>query len=148
MSRIFSSSSGSTETNIRDSVGNPITTTAGSLNVNITGETAGGTAISEYNEVTAVAMAATMTVLTYTVPPGQTLYLDRVLLSSDSVSTFTLNFDSVPNAKARISYTDFNKSLEYNAFELPAGTVVTLIATNNSSLGPASFNGTLQGVLQ
>ena len=147
MSRIFSSSSGTGQTNIYDSSGNPLSSTAGSLNVNVTGTAAAGTQVSVYNEVLAVAMAASANVLTYTVPVGQTLKLSRILVSSDSVSTIELTFDAVVNAKERLTFTSFNTQIQYDGFELPAGTVIILSATNNSLQGPASFNSTLQGVL-
>jgi len=146
MARISSSSSTGI-LSIQDSNGNPITASGGSLNVNITGSASTGTFISEYNEVTAVAIAASANVLTYTVPPGQTLALSRVLVSSDSVATVQITFDSAINAKERLTFTSFNTTFTYDAYPLAAGTVITLTAINNSAQGPASFNATLQGVL-
>lgn len=140
MARISRSSSGGS-VNIQDSDGNPITSTGGALDVNV--ET-GGTPLTSYNEVTGVAMGASAAVLTYTVLPGQTLSISRVLISSDSISTIELQIDSVTQAKARLCYTNYNLTLDYPD-SLAAGTVITVTATNNSNQGTASFNATLLG---
>lgn len=146
MSRITSSSSGTSNVNISDSAGNPLTSTGGALDVNVLMNP--GTAISVYNEITGVAIAATATVLNYTVPPGQILLVKRVLVSSDSKSTVVLNLDGSPNAKGRLYYTQYNLTFNYGELEATSGTTITLVATNNSSESVASFNATLQGVIQ
>jgi hypothetical protein len=146
MARISTSSTGG-NVNIQDTNGNPITATDGSLNVNVTGTGTSGTPISSYNEITSVAINATVTVLTYTVPSNQSLTLARVLISSDSISTIQLEIDGITNAKARFSYTLYNIDLAYGSYVLPSGTVITVVATNNSPQGTASFNATLQGAL-
>jgi hypothetical protein len=132
---------------IHDSSGNNLTSTSGSLNVNITGSMAGGTPVSLYNEVTGIAMNASSTVITYTVPPGTTFSLESVSMSSDSISTAELDVNGTANAKQRISYGFYNLLFEYNSLPLVAGTVINLVATNNSLQGAASFNATLQGTL-
>lgn len=148
MSRVVSSSSASS-INIKDSNGNALTSTGGALNVNIG---TGGTPISVYNEATGIAMGASQAVITYTVPAGQTLALTRVDVSSDSVATIEVEFDSVVNAKRRIYYTDFNTTFDWsnsqNGYNLVAGTIITIMAVNNSNNGVASVNATLQGILE
>lgn len=146
MSRISTSSSGG-NVNIQGTDGSPITTTGGALDVNVV-SSASSTAMCLYNETTGVAMGASTSILTYTVPSGKTLSLNRLLMSSDSISTIEVDINGVANAKARICYTNYNITLDYNDLLLSAGTVITLMATNNSLQGAASFNATLQGALQ
>lgn len=133
----------STNVNIHDSNGNPINSTSGSLDVTIVNP---GSSISFYNEITAVAMASTATILTYTVPAGLTLDLTRVLVSSDSVSVVEIEFNGIANSKQRLTFTDFNTDFNY-AYKLTSGTVITVIGNNQSAQGVASFNATLQGIL-
>lgn len=146
MSRVQSSSSAST-VGIKDTAGNSLTSTNGALDVNVLSNVA-GTSISLYNEITSVAMNSTATVLSYTVPATQTLQLQRIETSSDSISTIEVAINAVANAKSRISYTNYNISFGYNDLVLSAGSSITIAATNNSLQGVASFNATLQGVLQ
>lgn len=147
MARISTSSSGG-NVNIQDTNGNAINSSGGALDVNIVSSGPSGTAISVYNEVTSIAMNATSNVLTYTVGIGQTLTLSRVSASSDSISTIEVDFDSIANAKSRLGYANYNTIFEYGNLLLFAGTIITVIATNNSTQGVASFNATLQGTLQ
>jgi len=150
MSRISTSSSGGS-VNIQDSNGNALNSTNGALDVNVVSSGAGGTTISLYNEITNVAMAASATILTYTVPNGSTLNLTRILSSSDSIGTIEVDLNGVANAKGRLTYTYFNTEFNYlngqNGFSVPAGTVISVTGTNSSLQGVASFNATLQGVL-
>lgn len=138
---------GTSNVNIHDSAGNNLTSTSGSLNVNITGSGAAGTTISLYNEVTAVAMGSSTNILTYTVPAGLSLTLSRVLVSSDSIGTVEIDLNGTANSKIRLTYTQYNGSLEYSNYLLATGTVIRVVGTNNSSQGVASFNTTLQGTL-
>jgi len=150
MSRISTSSTGG-NVNIQDTNGNPLNSTSGALDVNIVSSVSSGTTLSQYNEVTNVAIGSSTTVLTYTVPAASTLNLTRIDFSSDSVALVEVEFNSAINAKRRIYYTDFNTRFEYNntqgGYQLAAGTVVTVVATNNSLNSVASFNATLQGIV-
>jgi hypothetical protein len=129
-----------------DGVGNPIGSTDGALNVNIV-DNISGTTISLYNEITNTAMNSISNILTYTVPSSQSLQLNKIIVSSDSISTIELDFNGAPNAKGRLCYTDYNLTLGYNNLLLTSGTVIVIKGTNNSLQGVASFNATLQGTL-
>lgn len=111
-----------------------------------------GTPISLYNEITGVAMGATQTILTYTVPGSTTLILTRVMVSGDSIGDIELNFNSTTNNRAQLYYTSFNVNLEYSnaqgGYSLPSGTVIDVIITNRSSQGTGIFRANLQGVTQ
>lgn len=155
MSRITSSSTTGT-VSIQDTNGNPLTSGDGALNVNVVSTTPSfpQETLSTYSEVDSVAMGASVTILTYTVPVGLTLYLNKVLVSSSGIATMDLEFDATINARKRISYTSFNETFDYSlngnigGFKLVSGTVLVVIGTNLSQTGPADFNATLQGVLQ
>lgn len=155
MARINSSSSTGT-VSIQDTAGNPLTSGDGALNVNVVSTTPSfpQQTLSFFSEVIAVATGASSTVLTYTVPPGLSLYLNKIIFSGNSISSFDLEFDSTVNARKRLTYTVFNDTFDYSlngnigGFKLISGTVITLIATNISTSSAADFNATLQGVLQ
>lgn len=129
---------------------------SGVLNVNVVSQNPSlpQQTLSTYNEVSSVASGSTITVLTYTVPVGFTLYLNKVLVSSDSIAQMDLQFNSATNARKRLSYTLFNETFDYSlngdigGYELVAGTVVTVVGTNLNTDNAANFNATLQGVQQ
>jgi hypothetical protein len=121
-----------------------IVTPGGALEVSVVPD---GTPISQYNEVTGVAMNSSVVILTYTVPVGYTLQLNAVEASSDSIGVIELDFNGVANNKGRLCYTDYNLRFGYNNYSLAAGTVVNIVGTNYSLQGAASFNATLQGLL-
>lgn len=148
MSRIGTSSTGG-NVNIQDTSGNPITSSDGAVNVNVVNSSpTSGTPISVYNEITNVAMASSATVLTYTVPNGDTLQLNSIQISSDSISTIEVDINGSANAKGRLCYTNYNLTFGYNSLTLAAGTIIAILATNDSLQGAASFNATMQGALQ
>ncbi len=124
----------------------------GSINVNATiVATSNGTSENIYAEVTGIAIGATTTVATYTVPAGKTFHLTRADISSDSVSVWEVQIDSTTISKRRIYYTRFNDEFEFlneqDGYALTAGTVIDIVATNNSLNSVAAFNSNIQGVL-
>jgi hypothetical protein len=124
----------------------------GSINVHaVISPTAPGTAINIYNEVTGIAISSSTTVVTYTVPVGKKLSITRVEFSSDSVSTFELDFSGSPAAKKRLTFTNFNGDFDFenmqDGLSLTAGTIINVVATNNSVQGAAEFAANIQGVL-
>lgn len=153
MARIGRSSSGG-NVNIQDTNGNSLTSSSGGLDVNVISSTPSfpQETLSTYSEVDSVAAGSVVTVLTYTVPNGLTLYLNKILVSSDQIAQMDLEFNGDINARKRLSYTVFNETFDYSlngnigGYKLDAGTVITVIGTNLSGSGPASFNATLQGV--
>lgn len=155
MARIGRSSSGG-NVNIQDTNGLPLTSSEGGLDVNVISSTPSfpQETLSTYSEVDSVAAGSSITILSYTVPIGQTLYLNKILVSSDQIAQMDLEFNSVINARKRLSYTLFNETFDYSlngnigGYQLIAGTIITVIGTNLSTTGPANFNATLQGVQQ
>lgn len=155
MARINSSSSTGT-VSIQDTAGNPLTSGDGALNVNVVSTTPSfpQQTLSNFSEVASVAMGATVTILSYTVPAGLTLYLNKILVSSDGIAQMDLEFNGMTNARKYLSYTLFNETFDYSlngnigGYELVSGTVVTVVGTNLSPSTVANFNATLQGVQQ
>lgn len=145
MARLGQSSSGGL-VSIQDTNGNPLTSTGGALNVNVS-SSAPGTGINVYNEVTGVPINVSAIVLSYTVPVGNTLNLSQIEFSSDSICTAFVTIDSVVNDKKRVYYSVFNLSFDYYNIYISSGSVVTIQATNNTQMGSASFNATLKGIL-
>lgn len=155
MARIGRSSSGGS-VNIQDTNGNSLDSSGGALNVNVVSTTPSFPQItlSTYSEIGSIATGATVTVLTYTVPAGLTLFLNKIIVSSDGIAQMDLEFDGVTNARKRLSYTLFNETFDYSlngnigGYKLVAGTVITVVGTNLSPSTVANFNATLQGVQQ
>lgn len=155
MARLSRSSSGGA-VNIQDTSGNAISSSDGALNVNVVSTTPSipSATLSLFSEASAVPAGSSVTVLTYTVPAGLTLYLNKVLVSSDTISVLDLQFNATTNARKRLSYTLFNETFDYSlngeigGYVLVAGTIITVIGTNSSPSSVANFNATLQGVQQ
>jgi len=122
-------------------------TSGGAIDVNVVSTGSSGTVINQYNEVTSVAMGSSATVLTYTVPNGNTFDLTAIEASSDSISIIVININGATNAKQRTFYTNYNLYFPFYNLSLVAGTVITVVATNESLQGFASFNASLQGSL-
>lgn len=155
MGRITSSSSAST-IGIKDTAGNALTSSSGALDINVISTTPSfpQETLSIFSEVAGIATGAFSTILSYTVPAGKTLYLNKILVSGNNISSFDLEFDAVTNARKRLTYTVFNETFDYSlngnigGYKITTGTIVSVIATNLSQSGLADFNATLQGVLQ
>lgn len=106
-----------------------------------------GNYFSQYNEVTGVAMGASQTVLTYTVPPGSTFTLTQIVYSGDSIATVEISIDGDTTNKGRITYTEYNGLFSFANYPIPENVTLNIVATNFSLQGAGSFNATLQGVL-
>lgn len=124
----------------------------GSINANVTvSPAASGSSINIYNEVSGVAIGASSTVTTYTVPSGKTFHLTRVEFSSDSVSLFELKFNGSTSSKKRLTFMSFNGAFEFinmqDGFTLTAGSTIAVIATNDSTQSVAQFESNIQGIL-
>lgn len=147
MARIASSSSGG-NVNIQDSAGNALTSTSGSLNVNITGDAVTSTPVLVYAEVDSVAMGASSNIISYTVPAGKTFTFSTVNVSSTSICSFEVDINSVAIGVMRISYgANYNDVFDYTGYSVPTGTVILIQGTNFSQNDLATFNVTLIGSL-
>lgn len=145
MGRVTSSSSGG-NVRIADSDGNPLTSTGGALDVNVT-STAGITLL-EYAQVDSVALGASADILTYTVPIGKTLILNNIMTSSDCIGNIELVIDGVIKGLQRLGYAgSYNAQFELSSFEVAAGLIVLIRGTNMSLNSLATYDATLNGTL-
>jgi hypothetical protein len=155
MSRVTSSSSISGPLTIagaipiEDSAGNPLTSTGGALNVNISGGS-NYTSISTYNEITNLAMGIETTIVSYTVPSGSSYYLQFIEASGQNLAEYHIYKNSSIIAKKYSSYTEFNVNFDYKTgisstpgIFLTTGDVVyvKVLNVNNST---ADFNARIQ----
>jgi len=131
--------------------GNTMTVNSdGSINVNII-ETpvSGQTVRSIFNQVSAVAAAATVTLVTYTVPMGSTAVLERANASGGNVALYTILVNSVVFDIRRTMFgADLTTDFDYttgtsNGYVLNSGDVVTIQVTNPRPMA-APFNARLQ----
>lgn len=118
------------------SSGNKLTINSdGSLNVVVaTGVT--GNVISFFNQISSVAVNATVTILIYTIPVSNTGYLQTVEVSGTNIATYDLLVNSVQYARKR-TYFGGNLDVSFkfgdstsNSPSFVAGTVITVNVTN------------------
>lgn len=153
MSRISRSSSGGS-VNIQDTNGSPITSTSGSLNVNVVGgTTAVYTTYNQYGEQDNIAQNAEQTILTYTTPTTGIFYLTKILYSSDSISQIEVQLNGTTLSIDRLGYGTYNGDFDYSfsivpGINVPSSTTITVLGTNTSPNGPSTINATLIGVTQ
>ena len=100
-----------------------------------------------YGEQLAVASGSTVTLVSYTVPAGQTFYLHRVEASGDTVGLYVVADSISTVCKRRSSYAVYNVDFGISTgIPFSAGDVLTLVVTNEGSAS-ADFNGTIYGKL-
>ncbi len=109
-------------------------------------ESSGDPIINVFAEVSSIAAALETTVLTYTVPVGKTLNLDRIDGSGENVARYDIYIDSVREARKRSWWTAFNVCFEFHKIELVAGQVLEMKVLHNSS-AVGDFEGRLVGLL-
>jgi len=98
-----------------------------------------------FSSTSGVAMGSSSLVFSYTVPSGTLLSLSTVMISSDSVSQWDIQFNSVLNARKRLTYGLWNDIFNYDNYVLNSGDSIKIIATNNSQESVAEFDVTLIG---
>lgn len=146
MSRISTSSAGG-NVNIQDTNGNPITATAGSLNVNVV-DTAFGTQNVRvlYNETAAVAVGIETTINTYTAPSGVTSYLLSILSSGENRGTFNVYNNASLLDRQYTNVTQLTSNFDYQTGSstvpgliIAVGNVLT-VTTVNAGTDTALYN--------
>ena len=105
-----------------------------------------GEPINEYNEILSLAGLANADIITYTVPVGKTLKLQRIDFSGDNRAIFKATINGTTEAKKRTWFTSFNDYMVFNNLVLNAGDIVKLIVENRTNTS-ADFDGNLQGIL-
>lgn len=112
MSRISTSSSGG-NVNIQDTNGNPLNSTGGSLDVNITSGFAVQDVIVSYNEVSAIAIGVETTINSYTAPFGKVSYLLSILGSGENRGQFNIYNNGILLDKQYTNVTQLTAPFDY-----------------------------------
>ena len=108
--------------------------------------------INVYNEISSVAIGSTQTIISYTVPPGRTLFVRRIEFSGKNVATYHVTVDTV-NIATKRTWFNGNLSDEFN-FNFNGEANLTVIENSVLSLTvenfrpmTSDFEGRIQGVL-
>ncbi len=122
----------------------------GSINVNIVNSTGNSTTKLIYNEAPSVPSGTRTTIVTYTVPPATTSYLQLVSGSGENVGRYDVLVSGNAISTKRSWWTAFNVDFNFapsnnQGYPLTAGTVVQLVILQNSA-STATFDGTIQVV--
>lgn len=122
----------------------------GSINVSLTTAPIAATPRNNFAEITSVASGVLSTILTYTVPTGKSFYLNRVEVSGTNIGEYSVQFNSIVNAKKRTYFSNLNEMFDFtmggntDGFQLVGGTIITITTIHNRpSLGV--FDARLQG---
>ena len=135
----------SADVSIRDANGNPF---SASNPLPVAASPTLGTLKSFYNEVTSVAASSLTTVLTYTVPTGKTVFIQKVVTSGTNIAEYSLYLNGVIQDKRRTNFGgDLNAEFGFaeTAIGLPvaAGDIILIKAIHNRTfLG--DFNARIQ----
>jgi hypothetical protein len=134
--------------NLRDSLGNEIASTSGSLDVNVTNIVSAGTPVNQYAENTTVPSGVLTTILTYTVPAGKTLNIDGMYGWGQADGEFLIKVDSVVVGGGWSSPSFRTLNIDYSSAPIPAnaGQVVTINVTQYYS-STQDFKANLLGTL-
>lgn len=148
MSRVQSSSSASS-VNIKDSAGNPLTSTGGALDVNVSGGSAYGIGYV-YNEVTNISPGIETTIATYTVLGPNPSYLQIIGSAGQNIGEIRVYKNASVIDKFYLYYTAFNAEFDYRTnvggvpgIELLTGDVILVTGLNNST-STCNFNAKIQ----
>lgn len=114
------------------------------------GPNAAGAPVNIFSQIAAVAAGAQTSILTYTVPPGETLVLIRVDMSGQNIGTYDVMVNGVSIARKRTYFSGpFSESVDFGSHGSPlyaAGSVVTVSVLHNRP-STADFEARLQGAL-
>ena len=108
--------------------------------------TESGVDFYQFNEVSSIASAASATVLTYTIPIGQSLTINGVNVSGENIAVYTILIDSVVFDKVRTYFPNYNASFNIDNLTATAGQIIQ-IEVENFRPTTADFNANLYGRL-
>jgi len=106
----------------------------------------GFTSISEFDSVTSVANSTLTDIVTFTVPVGKKLILDRVEVSGDNIAKFQVDIDASVNAVKRSYWCNFNQDFEWDRFELAAGSVIKVQVEQTSRPDTGDYEARIIGI--
>lgn len=102
-----------------------------------------------YGTISQVTVNTTEIIVSYTAPPGINQYfLQKVYISGDQNSSYTLYRNDNILIKTRMAHTQFSQTIELNTSSsfgilLVPGDIIKINASN-SGIGPGTFDATLQ----
>ena len=105
-----------------------------------------GTPIVEYAGISSLASGTLTTILSYTVPVGKTLTLEKIEVSGCNVADYSVDIAAVVKGKRRSYYGNFNADFEYKGLQVLASTIIRVRVIHSSSLS-GDFDATLIGSL-
>ena len=97
-----------------------------------------------YGESLALASLTTTDILSYTVPVGKVLTLQRIDFSSENKSIMEVKVNNITKAKKRTWFVSFDGSFVFENYKLVAGDIVKLTVENKTN-STANFNANIQG---
>jgi len=105
-------------------------------------------ALNIYDEVTAVPSSARTSIVSYTVPLGQSFYLKRIEFAASNISAIELEIDASIEAKAYNWWTNFNNCFDFHdGIKIIGGKKIELFGEHNRP-NVGSFSGRIFGVLK
>jgi len=105
-----------------------------------------GVPIIEYGDIASLASGTLTTILTYTVPVGKTLALEKIEVSGCNVADYTVEIDGANKGKRRTYFGNFNADFEYKGFQIATGLVIR-VRVIHSRPSAGDFDATLVGAL-
>jgi len=105
-----------------------------------------GSPIVEYSDISSLASGTLTTILTYTVPVGKTLAMEKVEVSGCNVANYIVEIDGNTKGKRRTYFGNFNADFEYKGLEVATGLIVR-VRVIHSRPTTGNFDATLIGSL-
>ena len=105
-----------------------------------------GVPFVEYADISSLASGSLTTILSYTVPVGKTLLMEKVEVSGCNIATYVVDIDGTDKGKRRTYFGDFNADFEYKGLEVATGLVVR-VRVIHSRPTAGDFDASLIGSL-
>ena len=80
--------------------------------------------LSYFESASSVAQNITVTILSYTVPVGKTLILDKVEVGGENIAKYSVEFDAVEDAAKRTFWGSLNEVFNYDRYRLNSGAII------------------------
>lgn len=105
-----------------------------------------GVPFNQYGESLSVAGLGTSTIINYTVPVGKKIVLGTINASGENRAVYTLEINSITQAKQRSWFTEYNVKFDALKIELVAGDNLKVIVENKTN-SIADFNANFTATL-
>ena len=102
--------------------------------------------IVSYNTISSVANGSLTDLLSYTVPTGKTLALNRIEVSGENIAKFSVEINTNVKGIRRTYWGNFNSSFEFGGLSLTSGNLVK-VKVIHTRASVADFDSTLIGAL-